>query len=352
MKNTQFNSKASAFSIQEVTIIVGETIGENCRTSLRYACDIAKDGRFGKVIFFNTVQTERKMLAEARAALVGDYEIVNENITFETADIGETITLSSAIREHISTGHAVVVMNSWEFASREPRQRDRLLFQIKEWINQLGLTVIIFMQKNTLVPCAGSLQRRGAGKLSAITDRVIHVTERSPNIALPEPGAEAGFIDSSRDGYWNYPDPNLLRFAKEAALAHSQGTLVSRFRKNEIERKERSEKQAEEKKLAAAAEAPANEMPVVIAKETIPTAAPQRKYEVVEAIDEDEEFEEDDDIEIEEDEDEEIELSPEQKSAVTLEDFMKRFRNSNPGGVHSQSAEKYAVAEASGGVGV
>ena len=350
MENTQLNSKASAFSIQEITIVVGDTIGENCRSSIRYACDIAKDGRFGKVIFFNTVQTERKMVSVGREVLVGDYDIANENITFETADIGETLSLSSAVREHVTTGHAVIVINSWEFASREPRQRDRLLFQLKEWINKFGLTVIIFMQKHTLAPCPGSLQRRGAGKLSAISDRVLHVTDHSPNLALPDAGAEACFIDSSRDGYWNYPDPNLLRFAREVALAYSKGMLISEFKKNERERQLSLEKEAKAKRLASVTEAPVKETPVVIAKEPTSAQTPQQEYEVRDEINEDEEFEEDDEFEDEED-DEIIESFPELKSAVTLEDFMKRFRGKDSVSVHNQTTEKYGVAEASGGVG-
>lgn len=198
-----------------LTVYLGENIGDNAVNSMRHAYQLAKNARFGEVIYLNTFQSEYQ-LNKTMARAVSKYfdletqtrmnivsttigELANEGgmmakelaprqvenplgFTKDGKSIDEMDTFypfgKEAEIERRKIRPKVIIMNSWEFAARDCRHRERLIFMINEWITHKGISVIIYAEDNNRTAKAGKLQRGGFGKLMGLASMVVPISNQ------------------------------------------------------------------------------------------------------------------------------------------------------------------------------
>ena len=182
--------RKSIFAEKEVTIMLGDTTGSNIQASLSHAGQITKFNRLSTVLYINTVQTDRKLSESVRKIYNGSpisggaFPIDERKIVHVlNSPAGELHKLREKIEgkiwEHSIT---TVIINSWEYASKNSRYREELIFMIKhllegnpdkEATNPFEpQTVIVYGEKPSQTPIAGKIQRGGYGKLSGVADKI------------------------------------------------------------------------------------------------------------------------------------------------------------------------------------
>jgi hypothetical protein len=212
MKNT-LHSDLFEFEQYGLTVYLGENIGDNAVTAMRHAYSLAKNRRFGEVMYLNTYQSEYK-LDKTLAAAVSKYFTLELQTTLSivSSTLGELANERGKMAKHLAgfrvespvglspsktvkkndvnpfTGTApevemvlvrpkIIVINSWEFAAKDCRHRERLLFMINEWITVRGISVIIYAEDNNRASKAGKLQRGGFGKLMGLADMIVSLSD-------------------------------------------------------------------------------------------------------------------------------------------------------------------------------
>ena len=170
--------------------MLGDTTGSNIQASLAHAGQITQFNRFSTVLYINTVQTDRKFSESVRKVFQGSHITaeafpVDERkiVHIINSPLGELHKLRGKIEGKIwENSITTVIINSWEFASKNSRFREELLFLIKHLLEgnaEEGATypfdpqtVIIYGEAPSHTPVAGKIQRGGYGKLSGLADKV------------------------------------------------------------------------------------------------------------------------------------------------------------------------------------
>ncbi|HET9135821.1 MAG TPA: hypothetical protein VFO76_04225 [Candidatus Kapabacteria bacterium] len=234
MKNT-LHPDLFEFEQYGLTVYLGENIGDNAVTSMRHAYSLAKNRRFGEVIYLNTYQSEYK-LDKTLAAAVSKHFTLEMQTTMQiiSSTLGELANERGMMAKYLAgvrmespvglspaksakkngvnpfTGKEpevemvlvrpkVIIINSWEFAAKDCRHRERLLFMINEWVTVRGISVIIYAEDNNRTCRAGKLQRGGFGKLMGLADMIVSLSdlamERDAQQAQHEEALENSYAD-------------------------------------------------------------------------------------------------------------------------------------------------------------
>lgn len=182
--NSQKASNSIDFNPNDLVLIIGNSMGENCAESVRFARAVADRGDFGQVLFINTVQRQKKLTRTLHETLGPEYDPLHnhDGLFVLSSQFGDLASSSATIRQFFQqTDIRTIVVNSWEMSAGSSRSRERLLFQIQHWLCELDATVIVYAQESSATPKAGYAQRGGFGKLAGLSDRVIvNVTTEEP----------------------------------------------------------------------------------------------------------------------------------------------------------------------------
>lgn len=174
--NTQEQHNSFYFNPNDLVLIVGESVGQNCNSSIRFAQSLGRDGRFGKVLHINTLQRRKKYRKTIYETLGAGYDIDHapDGAIFHSCEKGKLVADAGFIDTMYKQADVrTIVVNSWELASLDHRTREKLLYQILTWNDDYDLTIIVYAQQSSAMPRPGYMMRGGFGKLCGIADVVI-----------------------------------------------------------------------------------------------------------------------------------------------------------------------------------
>ncbi len=162
---------------EDVSVFVGESVRQNTQAAYRKAIRLIDTDFCKKVLVINSSVRQHWALAEARKidGRIGDQ--ISKPVTVIGSPCGDLSAHFDQISEMISRHNIEVVMiNSWEFASRDTRYKDNLLYKIRCLIESQGVSVIIYSHQMKSEPKHVGIAKRGClGKLSAIAGSITTV---------------------------------------------------------------------------------------------------------------------------------------------------------------------------------
>ena len=158
-------------AFEDISVFVGKSVRENTKCAYRKALRLIDRDLYKKVLVINTSVRQHWALNEAReidSDRIGDQ--ISKPVTVIGVPCGDLCKEFEGISALISRHKiGVVMINSWEFASRDGRYKDNLLFQLRCLIESQGVSVIIYSHfTNVCALDIGIPQRGSIGKLSAI----------------------------------------------------------------------------------------------------------------------------------------------------------------------------------------
>ncbi len=195
--NTQQTTKNyPRFEREAVNIVLGESIGSNVFSGIRHGASITRSGEYGNVLYINTVQTSRQLGESIRKVLgaetkFGEKDKVNTGMSmyFETIHRGEVPRKAYDILEYVKwKGVKTIIINSWEFSSKNYQFREELYFMLIEMteghcsVDEGELTILVYAQSPSKIPEAGKAQRGGLGKLAGLAKAVIVLSEETESV--------------------------------------------------------------------------------------------------------------------------------------------------------------------------
>jgi hypothetical protein len=185
--------------MQNITLLLGSSIGLNIDASLAHAMQILEPGRSGGVLYINTVQSTRSMFETARKhglepSADGLCEIdYKRNIYLLTVTRGDLYKWRTAIKEYLYGGYIqYVIVNSWEYAGKNSRYREEAIFLFKELTDGLEgghppVNLMVYAEEPPSAPIAQKIQRGCFGKLSGIAKKIGIITlEEQFSRQMPE----------------------------------------------------------------------------------------------------------------------------------------------------------------------
>ena len=169
-----------------ITLLLGSSTGSNIDASLSHAIELVKSQPSGSVLYLNTVQDTRSMFLSARKQgldpdgnglchVDGD---VRKVIYILNVTRGDLYRWRDTIKEFLYMGYIQYVMvNSWEFSSKNSRYREEAVFFIKEITEGLEggyqpMHALIYAEEIPSKPLVQKIQRNGFGKLTGLTQTV------------------------------------------------------------------------------------------------------------------------------------------------------------------------------------
>ncbi|MEP7233738.1 MAG: hypothetical protein ABI778_00450, partial [Ignavibacteriota bacterium] len=194
----------------KITLCMGEETGSNISASLLAAAALAREPRTGPVLYLNTIQTPRQLGMTIRSGIDSHYtsEKKDSRLRFYSVEPGLFSGESWAIERLIEeTKATTIIINSLDFASKDYRRREELIFTLMEWLARYDLNVIIFAQMRKNLPIPGKIQYGGGvGKLAGIAKSVemvgenyeLGITNYESETRGKEPGMPANIEESPR----------------------------------------------------------------------------------------------------------------------------------------------------------
>ncbi|MDP4221245.1 MAG: hypothetical protein Q8916_11435 [Bacteroidota bacterium] len=179
-----------AIAPNNVTLLLGENTGLNVHASIDHAIELLDQNIPGSVLYLNTVQTPRSMYDSARShGLAPD----GNGVCFVGGKFGKVIYIMNITRGNLhksrekieymlSEGRIQYVMiNSWEFASKNSRYREESVFLLKELTSGMRsdfepVSAIVYAEEQSRETRAQKIQRGGFGKLAGVVAKVEIIT--------------------------------------------------------------------------------------------------------------------------------------------------------------------------------
>ncbi len=165
----------------KITLCMGEETGSNITASLMTAAALARDPRTGPVLYLNTVQPSRKLGMTIRSGIDPAFSSDKKNLRlgFITIEPGLLSGSRYYVEEQIEKMKAkTLIINSLDFASKDYRRKEELIFTVMEWLARYDLNIIIFSEMRKSLPKPGKIQRGGGvGKLAAVAEEIEIVGE-------------------------------------------------------------------------------------------------------------------------------------------------------------------------------
>ncbi len=213
--DTYANTNSFEINKNDLILIIGESMGDNSRESLKLAHQLGSGGKHGQVLFINSYQRPHKFMLTLRQALGSGYDIQNnrDNLTCLSSVAGDLLNASTTIESKLKDGVSTVLINGWELIARDSRLKEKLLYTILGWMHVYSITVILYAQKSSSIPKVGHLQRGGFGKLAGVADLVVKNYSDEP--AIERPVNES--VDDTRTE--NIPDDLVYdRYPEESVI--------------------------------------------------------------------------------------------------------------------------------------
>jgi hypothetical protein len=163
----------------DISVYVGENIRENTKAAFRKAIKLIDSGHFKKALIVNTTTRQRWALAAAREIdpnRIGDDHRMP--VICEGVSIGDLCKQLYHVRELIRSQEIdVLIINSWEFASANPRFKDALLFGLRGLMDEFNVTVILYSHQVDAGRRDMGKITRELGKLSAVAGLISTVEQ-------------------------------------------------------------------------------------------------------------------------------------------------------------------------------
>jgi len=181
----------SDFAKEELTILLGSTIGGNVRLSIAHANEIARTCE-GNVLYINTVQPWRILRRNVRSVL-GEFEADDNNaviaapgksVYYFHCPLGELGEKQYQILDFVRYNNVrTIIVNSWEFAAKNYLHRERLVYAMQNLLDgdvslpsDIALSILIYAQAPKTIPEAEKAHSGKLGKLAALATRIIDNT--------------------------------------------------------------------------------------------------------------------------------------------------------------------------------
>lgn len=185
---------------QNITLLLGKSIGLNIEASVAHTKELLSTAAAGSVIYINTVQSKRDLrrtlkehglkinrgdICEGVDFGEMDYK---HNIHFVNVKHGDLYKIKPKLKALLYDGYIqYVVINSWEFSSRNSRYRDEAIFMLKDLTDGLDeernpVSVLVYAQQTSSEIIPEMLQHR-FGKLSGLAKGVEYITQPEEEFA-------------------------------------------------------------------------------------------------------------------------------------------------------------------------
>lgn len=195
-----------------ITLCIGDHTGGNIIFSLKLAEEIAAIQKRGKVLYLNTVQSQRQLAGEIRKHVSKEYSSTKaqEDISYLHCPSGKLNSMERDIRKHLERGIKFIILNSLEFSSKDARRRDDFMFQCMTWASEFDAAVLLFSESKATETSEWRIVRgKGIGKFIGCAGDVICMDDYSEDL---ENFAE-GCDETEGIGYW------LEKLEKEEQMA-------------------------------------------------------------------------------------------------------------------------------------
>jgi hypothetical protein len=137
--------------------------------------------------------------------------------------VGNLVASEDVADEAIANGHVrTIIINCWETAAKNVRNREELLFLIQKWMNDRTITVILYAQKTKKLPKQGYGMRGGFGRLCGVADLIVH--------DFKEDASDEEQVITKRQSY-----PELIEEERKFIKETEQATAVEEWNPSDEE---------------------------------------------------------------------------------------------------------------------
>ena len=162
--------------LADLSIFYGANVMSNTEAAMRKALEMVDSGIFKRVLIINTSTKSRRILKLARQVSpdgrVGNL-ITKSPVCIVTAFGGELGRSFPEIEIVIKANKFdAVIINSWEYASKNYHYRDELLFRIRTATEQNELTMLVYSQAAVKDYTPGASSRGALGKLGIMACKI------------------------------------------------------------------------------------------------------------------------------------------------------------------------------------
>ncbi len=183
MKNSYLNNVPITHG--EVTVV----ISSDAESLLKHSCKLANsasDAGLGTLLI-NCGMSERRFREHLGYPETKKRAMPFISRTSHKGDlIGERVGIDQCIEE---AGIRVVIISGWEWTSSSYRRKERLLFYLREIMEEKNVAVIIY-SLTTTKPVVGKVDRAGLGKLPTIAMAIVFdAMSETLESAAPKPPA-------------------------------------------------------------------------------------------------------------------------------------------------------------------
>ncbi len=151
----------------------------NIDLSVRLALQMAISCK-GKVLYINTMVSHNAIVRKT-LSVIKSHQLGNPDIEFMTIEAMNLVDYEDEIRDHILRSNVkAVVVNSWEYASQNGGQRNRLANFLITMRNDKDVALICFTQEKPSRIVIGEYKYGQIGRLANCADRMIDLNVESP----------------------------------------------------------------------------------------------------------------------------------------------------------------------------
>lgn len=165
--------------LADLSIFYGANVMSNTEAAMLKALEMVDSGIFKRVLIINTSTKLRRILKLGRQVSpdgrIG--ELLTKSpvciVTAHGGELGRSFPeVEVLIRAH---NFDAVIINSWEFASKNYHYRDELLFRIRTATEQNELTMLVYSQAAVKNYTPGSAMRGSLGKLGIMAAMITYL---------------------------------------------------------------------------------------------------------------------------------------------------------------------------------
>jgi hypothetical protein len=179
-------------ALGEINVFCGEDIMSNTRAALRKSQELKNSGFFKRILFLNTGPNHRRVIGEIRK-LAKKEKTLDSSSTESLICIGRWSNWMTILHDYaelelqiMNERYDAIVINSWEFASINARQKEALLFKLRKFSEQNAMTILIYSQARVPHYHPGVMMRGTLGKLAVIAAKIMPVPTKAEAVSLYE----------------------------------------------------------------------------------------------------------------------------------------------------------------------
>lgn len=185
MTSKALTQKLLSFAEREINVFAGDHAGRNLEASLKQAKLLTN--LYRRVYYLSTVHNPWSLKRMIR-------NIFGESATGQWRRFEFACSLDGKIgkkfetlkEEVIAAKTSILIINSWEFTSRNHRLREELIYSLKQLVAERDITLIVWTQRGAI--CEAGEWRYGIGKIGALAAHVEHfLTDKEERETAPSP---------------------------------------------------------------------------------------------------------------------------------------------------------------------